>query len=425
MIKKYAASLLAFAVLAVPGAGFAQTTSTSAQIQALLQQIQALNDQIKQLQQQQAQLQQQKQQTSGEVATAILAMVREGSQGENVTALQALLASDPELYPEGLITGFFGKATARAVARFQARHGLEQVGFVGPQTLKRLRELLQKNPIAFEDDEDVQKAVDKLNNAMNKDAKSALKTIKRVCAKVAPGHLIAPGWLRKNNGTQPIVPLCQHLPPGIITNPNWPWPTPTSTPTSTPDVTAPTISNIFAAVGTSTATISWTTNENADTLIAYGTSTAYSASTAVNSTLVVSHSQALSNLTPSTIYHYQVKSKDASGNIAISSDQTLTTLAQGDVAAPVISSVVATPSSTSALIAWSTNEAATSKVYYSTSSVADPNAVGTLSVVDANLVTGHSVTLPGLTATTTYSFLIESADAVNNKATSSGSFVTI
>lgn len=43
-----------------------------------------------------------------------------GSRGADVTTLQTYLATDPSLYPEAAITGFFGKATEKAVQRFQA-----------------------------------------------------------------------------------------------------------------------------------------------------------------------------------------------------------------------------------------------------------------------------------------------------------------
>ena len=58
----------------------------------------------------------------------------------------------------------------------------------------------------------------------------------------------------------------------------------------------------------------------------YGTTTSYGSSTTLNATLSTSHSQSLSGLTGSTLYHYRVKSKDAAGNLATSSDYTFTTL---------------------------------------------------------------------------------------------------
>jgi peptidoglycan hydrolase-like protein with peptidoglycan-binding domain len=55
--------------------------------------------------------------------------------GSDVSALQTFLATDPTLYPQGLVTGYFGFLTKSAVANFQSRNGLPAVGRVGPMTL--------------------------------------------------------------------------------------------------------------------------------------------------------------------------------------------------------------------------------------------------------------------------------------------------
>ncbi|HEY0979225.1 MAG TPA: peptidoglycan-binding protein [Candidatus Paceibacterota bacterium] len=59
--------------------------------------------------------------------------------GEGVENLQRLLAQDPAVYPEGLVTGYYGPATDRAVKRFQEKHkivaaGAPGYGLVGPMT---------------------------------------------------------------------------------------------------------------------------------------------------------------------------------------------------------------------------------------------------------------------------------------------------
>jgi hypothetical protein len=99
-------------------------------------------------------------------------------------------------------------------------------------------------------------------------------------------------------------------------------PTTPPPPTSTPTV----ISAVSAAtVDASSATIVWSTNTGSDSQVDYGTTTSYDSSTAVNGNSVKSHMQVLSNLTPGTTYHYRVKSKDSSGNTAVSGDATFTT----------------------------------------------------------------------------------------------------
>jgi hypothetical protein len=67
---------------------------------------------------------------------------RDATTGGEVTELQKFLAEDPEVYPEGEITGYFGPLTEKAVQRWQARQGLVSsgapdttgYGVVGPQT---------------------------------------------------------------------------------------------------------------------------------------------------------------------------------------------------------------------------------------------------------------------------------------------------
>ena len=169
-----------------------------------------------------------------------------------------------------------------------------------------------------------------------------------------------------------------------------------------------------SGITASTATIAWTTNEAADTQVEYGTTTSYGSSTTLNSSLVTSHSQSLSGLTASTLYHYRVKSSDAAGNPATSGDYTFTTTAAPDTTAPVISSVTATSiTSTGATITWTTNEAADTQVEYGTTT-----SYGSSTTLNSSLVTSHSQSLSGLTASTLYHYRVKSSDAAGNPATS-------
>ncbi len=95
--------------------------------------------------------------------------------------------------------------------------------------------------------------------------------------------------------------------------------------TSTPDTTPPVISNVSSgSISDTSATITWTTNEAADSLVDYGTTTSYGSSESSGS-LVTSHSIQLTGLSANTLYHYQVTSEDASANSASSGDFTFTT----------------------------------------------------------------------------------------------------
>ncbi len=85
--------------------------------------------------------------------------------------------------------------------------------------------------------------------------------------------------------------------------------------------TGPNISGVSTnSITTSGATITWTTDVASTTQVEYGTTTAYGTLTTLNSSLVTSHSQALSGLAAGTLYHYRVHSKNSSGVESISGD---------------------------------------------------------------------------------------------------------
>src|SRR5207247_1930312 len=113
---------------------------------------------------------------------------------------------------------------------------------------------------------------------------------------------------------------------------------PASVVSATVDTAPPVISAVTSArIGSSSATISWATDEASDSQVEYGTTTAYGQVSALASALVTSHSVGLSGLSASTVYHYRVKSRDAAGNLAVSADFTFTTAAPPDTTPPTVS----------------------------------------------------------------------------------------
>jgi len=180
------------------------------------------------------------------------------------------------------------------------------------------------------------------------------------------------------------------------------------------DVTPPIISNVAASnITISAATISWATNEAADSQVEYGLTTSYGISTPLDASLVTAHAVALAGLQANTLYHYRVKSKDAAGNLATSGDFTFTTLSS-DVTPPIISNVAASNITISAAtISWTTNEAADSQVEYGLTT-----SYGISTPLDASLVTAHAVALAGLQSNTLYHYCVKSKDAAGNLATS-------
>jgi hypothetical protein len=91
------------------------------------------------------------------------------------------------------------------------------------------------------------------------------------------------------------------------------------------DTTGPVISQPTTSAKWTSVTISWTTNKLADTQVEYGTGTTYGGLTNLDRRLVTSHSQAIKGLARHTLYHFRVKSRDAAGNLTVSSDFTFST----------------------------------------------------------------------------------------------------
>jgi hypothetical protein len=84
------------------------------------------------------------------------------------------------------------------------------------------------------------------------------------------------------------------------------------------DTTSPVITNVQATTTSSTATVTWSTNEVANGKVWYGTTTPVTLSlptlSVSSSTLATSHSLSIAGLATSTTYYYSVVSADGSGN---------------------------------------------------------------------------------------------------------------
>ncbi len=80
---------------------------------------------------------------------AVTTTLSPGSSGPLVSDLQTFLATDSSVYPEGLVTGFYGDLTTAAVQRFQCKYSIvcsgdaasTGYGNVGPATLAKIESL--------------------------------------------------------------------------------------------------------------------------------------------------------------------------------------------------------------------------------------------------------------------------------------------
>jgi len=108
------------------------------------------------------------------------------------------------------------------------------------------------------------------------------------------------------------------------------------------DTTPPRISDISVSnITESSADISWKTHEKSDSQVEYW-SNGHQLS-ALAEERVISHLIHLTDLRPGTTYHFKVRSSDASGNLAVSEEQTFTTLGEAPAAAFTTTSLSISP----------------------------------------------------------------------------------
>jgi peptidoglycan hydrolase-like protein with peptidoglycan-binding domain len=116
-------------------------------LSASADQMSDLQAQVQVLSQLLAQLQQQKavggQQAAGTAPCPTNQLLGPGSSGSGVSMLQEFLAADPSVYPQALVTGYYGSLTISAVQAFQVKNNIVSsgdpsttgYGRVGPHTL--------------------------------------------------------------------------------------------------------------------------------------------------------------------------------------------------------------------------------------------------------------------------------------------------
>lgn len=138
--KRFIVGFCALALLAGAAVSPQLVRAQSPDITAMLEQIRQLTTMVTQLQEQLAAMR-------GEVRELreeLKANLREGVQDDDVRKIQALLASDPTIYPEGLQTGYFGPMTREALKRFQRQFSLAETGAVDEETRAALEALLEE-----------------------------------------------------------------------------------------------------------------------------------------------------------------------------------------------------------------------------------------------------------------------------------------
>ena len=237
-----------------------------------------------------------------------------GMSGDDVRDLQELLAQDPSIFPEGSVTGFFGPATEKALKRFQKKHGIDQVGVLGPLTQARLLAIF---------------AGKELPPGIAKRFGFASST-----ASTTPGFGLvtvchAPPGINKHTLVINVSALSAHLGHGDTLGICPQQPGTTTPPVA--DTTAPTVTNRqVSAISSTTASVGWNTSEAASSKVWYSTTTPVVAATPTLSVsaaaLVSTHALSLTGLTASTTYHYVIEARDAANNMMTTSSASFTTL---------------------------------------------------------------------------------------------------
>ncbi len=188
--------------------------------------------------------------------------------------------------------------------------------------------------------------------------------------------------------------------------------------TTTADLTAPTITfdvDDDVTVSDTSIIVTFVTNEPATSSLQYGTSGAYGSSQ-INNNLNTDHRYSLTDLLPGTLYYFSLQVSDEDENVSSATQFNATTTNSADVTAPTISSVTTTVvTDDQALIEWSTDEGATGRVWYGTTS----GIYGSSSNLSSSYNRSHAITLSSLTTSTAYYYIVASVDSSGNSATSS------
>ena len=192
------------------------------------------------------------------------------------------------------------------------------------------------------------------------------------------------------------------------------------------DTTNPKISNVVVRNDTSTtATLTWMTDEPTTTAVWYYTSELSRffgiaandmKSQAETVEFTTSHTATLTGLTPGQTYLYKVGGIDRNNNLGQSDEMSFVAKTQNptDTIKPIIYNMMVNTRNSPriAFIRWSTNEATTDTIVYSTSP--DFTADTTKTITQARLTTNHQISIRGIERNTFYYVKVTSVDGSNN-----------
>lgn len=304
--------------------------------------------------------------------------VRAGSLGSSVAVVQLVLAQQsPSIYPEKLVTGYYGNLTAQAVKRFERMHDLPETGAISGETKKKFNEVMQQAKIFMS----TPGSYCTTSNIVGLSAKSGISHVP-----VCTNPLLVPG-----SDTSISMQVATGSPSFFYV-----------------DVYEVTGSGAKIALGV----------DRPVKAVAYYAPVAEHVNDASQSVeghvFQKIHALRMDSLKKGTSYNVYVLVTDMSGNMATSSMKSFKTVADIDTSAPRILDVRARDIATSsATISWRTDEASQKKLYIA--------PVREFSIATANMyqskvyTTSHAFPVYGLFSETEYAFVIESEDVKGNR----------
>jgi len=166
------------------------------------------------------------------------------------------------------------------------------------------------------------------------------------------------------------------------------------------DTNAPIISSVFnSSITNQSAIISWSTDDQANASLNYGTSITLG-SIHTNTSRATSHAISLSGLMNSTVYYYNITSCNHNGYCSVQGLYSFRTLSNPDSTPPIISGLFNTTTNETSIITFTTDDSANSTVKYGTT----PALLS--SSLNSSFLTEHNITLSGLQNSTLYYYNI-------------------